>query len=54
MNAQEGMKVKCARCHRPMTVKKEGQQYGPKCARMVAKQEAFWQHVEELHPEVKV
>ncbi len=33
MNAAEGMKGKCARCHRPFTVRKEGQIYGPTCER---------------------
>ncbi len=33
MNAVEGMKAKCARCHRPIVIRKEGQRYGPRCAR---------------------
>ncbi len=33
MNAQEGMIGKCARCHRSMIIRKEGQRYGPRCAR---------------------
>lgn len=32
-------KQKCARCHRPFTPKKEGQRFGPNCARKVAAEE---------------
>ncbi len=39
MNAQEGTKAKCARCHRPMVIRKEGQIYGPTCARKVAERD---------------
>lgn len=35
MNPAEGMKSKCARCHRPMIIRKVGQQYGPTCAKKV-------------------
>jgi hypothetical protein len=31
-------KGKCLRCNRPFIIRKEGQQYGPKCARMLAGQ----------------
>ncbi len=39
MNAVEGMKGKCARCHRPFIVRKDGQRYGPTCAKKIAAQE---------------
>ncbi len=38
MSTDEIKKQRCRRCRRTFTIRKEGQQYGPKCEQKVAGQ----------------